>query len=147
MHMLYSNRSSSFYFIYFIALGVMGSSTLFAQQLDPYRWKNRVLLVFAPDPQDTRLNDQLSLLDAQRAGLDERNLKVLVLNPRGNATFNSMTTKDLYRKYKIENDLFVVLLIGKDGSEKLRKKQPVTPAELFRFIDAMPMRQSEMGRN
>jgi hypothetical protein len=146
MHMLHSNRSSSFYFIYFIALGVLGSSTLFAQQLDPYRWKNRVLLIFTPDLPYNRLVDQLSFLDAERAGLADRDLKVLVLTPKGNIEFSAADSRHLYEVYKVGKETFMVILVGKDGTAKLRTKQPIAPAVLFDTIDAMPMRQAEIKR-
>ena len=141
-----SNHTSLLYILSMIVFGVLGSSTLYAQQLDQYRWKNRVLLVFAPDFQDQRLKSQLSLFDAHRAGLAERDLKILVLNPGGNEAFSAAATKHLYQTYKIEKDAFVLILIGKDGGEKLRKTQPLAVATLFGTIDAMPMRQAEMER-
>ena len=39
-----------------------------------------------------------------------------------------------------------VLLIGKDGQEKLRQGSLLTARELFSLIDSMPMRRSEMDR-
>jgi len=144
--MLRSHHTSLLYILSMIVLGVFGSSTLFAQQLDPYRWKNRVLLVFAPDLQDQRLKSQLSLFDAHRAAVAERDLKVLVLNPGGNEAFAAADTKHLYQMYKVEKEAFVLILIGKDGGEKLRKTQPLAVATLFSTIDAMPMRKAEMGR-
>jgi Domain of unknown function (DUF4174) len=39
---------------------------------------------------------------------------------------------------------FKVRLIGKDGGEKLAAASPVSTAELFALIDAMPMRKAEM---
>ncbi|WP_373550839.1 DUF4174 domain-containing protein [Haliscomenobacter sp.] len=134
------------YLLPMIVLGVLGSSSLCAQQLDQYRWKNRVLLVFAPNLQDQRLKSQLSLFDAHRAGLAERDLKLMVLNPGGNEAFSTADTKHLYQAYKVEKDAFVLILIGKDGGEKLRKTQPLAVATLFSTIDAMPMRQAEMER-
>ncbi|WP_421799811.1 DUF4174 domain-containing protein [Haliscomenobacter sp.] len=136
-----------FSFILYFAFGVLCGSTLFAQPLDQYRWKNRILLVFAPDPQDQHLKDQLSLLNASRAGLVDRDLKVIVLDPKSNTSLPTADSKHLYQVYKVEKDTFRVLLIGKDGTEKLRTSQPILPIDLFRIIDAMPMRQSEMKRN
>lgn len=135
------------YFIFYFAFGVLGGSTLFAQSLDQYRWKNRILLVFAPDPQDQHLRDQRSLLNDSRVGLVDRDLKVIVVNPKSHTSLATAYSKHLYQVYKIEKDTFVVVLIGKDGTEKLRTSQPISPAELFRIIDAMPMRQSELKRN
>lgn len=136
-----------FSFIFYFAFGVLGGSSLFAQPLDQYRWKNRILLVFAPDPQDQQLRDQLSLLQPSRAGLMERDLKVIVVNPKSDTNITAADAKHLSQVYKVEKDTFRVVLIGKDGTEKLRTSQPISPAELFRIIDAMPMRQSELKRN
>lgn len=135
-----------FSFIFYFAFGVLGGSTLFAQPLDQYRWKNRILLVFAPDPQDQHLMDQLSLLNASRAGLVDRDLKVIVVNPKSNTSLPTADSKHLYQVYKVEKDTFRVVLIGKDGTEKLRTNQPILPIDLFRIIDAMPMRQSEQPK-
>lgn len=140
-------NSSLFCFISCFAFGVLGGSTLWAQPLDQYRWKNRILLVFSPDPQGQQLLAQLSLLQPSRAGLMERDLKVIVVNPKSDTNITAVDTKHLYQVYKVEKDTFRVVLIGKDGTEKLRTKEPIAPAELFRIIDAMPMRQSELKRN
>ena len=48
------------------------------------------------------------------------------------------------QKYKVKKEAFVLILIGKDGGEKMRKEQPIQAATLFSTIDAMPMRQAEM---
>ncbi|MDX2069722.1 MAG: DUF4174 domain-containing protein [Haliscomenobacter sp.] len=140
-------NSSMFCFISCLAFGVLGGSTLFAQPLEQYRWKNRILLVFAPDPQDQQLKEQLSLLQPSRAGLLERDLKAIVVNPKSDTNVTAADDKHLYQVYKVEKETFRVVLIGKDGTEKLRTSQPISPAELFRIIDAMPMRQSELKRN
>ena len=38
---------------------------------------------------------------------------------------------------------FEIVLIGKDGGEKLRQGQVLSSEKLFGLIDAMPMRQAE----
>ena len=48
----------------------------------------------------------------------------------------------LRQKYQPKG--FEVLLLGKDGLIKTRQSTPVTAEELFRVIDAMPMRAREM---
>ena len=45
------------------------------------------------------------------------------------------------------NGGLTVVLVGKDGSEKLRRTGVVDPTELFDLIDSMPMRQEEMRRS
>jgi len=39
---------------------------------------------------------------------------------------------------------YSIFLIGKDGGVKLKQDEVLEPAELFRVIDRMPMRQREM---
>lgn len=52
----------------------------------------------------------------------------------------------LRQRYKIQKGEFAVILIGKGGTEKLRRFHPVSNSALFETIDAMPMRQREMGK-
>ncbi|MEN0050651.1 MAG: DUF4174 domain-containing protein, partial [Bacteroidota bacterium] len=45
------------------------------------------------------------------------------------------------------NNSFTVILIGKDGGEKLRRKgKLLTRKALYQTIDVMPMRRAEMRR-
>ena len=48
-------------------------------------------------------------------------------------------------RFHIAPDAFVVILLGKDGGEKLRSDQPIAYEALRDTIDAMPMRQKEMS--
>ena len=52
----------------------------------------------------------------------------------------------LRRQFHIAPAEFAVVLVGKDGGEKKRWRQPVTFEQLRDTIDAMPMRQDEMRR-
>jgi hypothetical protein len=47
-------------------------------------------------------------------------------------------------RFKVEPPDFLVILIGKDGEEKLSNKAPVPVDQLERLIDSMPMRKDEM---
>jgi hypothetical protein len=40
----------------------------------------------------------------------------------------------------------MVILIGKDGGEKLSREEGTTLGEIFGLIDTMPMRRREMRR-
>jgi len=48
------------------------------------------------------------------------------------------------RRFHVRPTDFTVILIGKDGGEKLRSHQPISLDTLRSTIDAMPMRQEEM---
>jgi len=45
--------------------------------------------------------------------------------------------------YKVEPAEFLVILIGKDGGEKLNSQTPVPLDQLKQLIDSMPMRKRE----
>jgi hypothetical protein len=47
-------------------------------------------------------------------------------------------------RFGVTGNSFAAILVGKDGTEKLRHDAPVTAAKLFATIDAMPMRRREM---
>ena len=44
----------------------------------------------------------------------------------------------------MEDGTFAAILVGKDGGEKHRSVEPISPQTLFDLIDAMPMRQREI---
>jgi hypothetical protein len=109
---------------------------------------SRPLLIFAPRPDDPQLLMQLRDLKDEQHGLSERHVVVLAApynNP--SPTEHSLTSTDAEaarRRFKIAPGDFTVLLIGKDGGEKLRTHKPISFEILRRTIDAMPMRQQEM---
>jgi hypothetical protein len=47
-------------------------------------------------------------------------------------------------RFKVEPPDFLVILIGKDGEEKLSNKKPVPVDQIERLIDSMPMHKNEM---
>lgn len=83
----------------------------------------RILLIAAPSLNDDAYRTQAALLLPALAGLNERDFVVQI----------QFGTKS-----------FSVVLIGKNGGEKLRRATPLSPEELFAIVDAMPMRRAEM---
>ena len=119
--------------------------------LENYRWKNRVLLVFAPDERDGLYQRQTALANEARAGYRERDLVVVsVFTESGRDEENSILqkgqTRQLRTDFRVSDSQFCVILIGKDGGEKLRQADVLAIEKLFGVIDAMPMRQSEVKR-
>ena len=58
---------------------------------------------------------------------------------------NDDAARELRERFDVGEEDFQVILVGKDGTEKLRKKGEVLePERLFEVIDAMPMRKREM---
>lgn len=134
-------------FLSSISASVLAQSSLLAD----YQWKNRLILLFAPNTSSSVLQQQFDTLTADTHGLAERDLLIVrVLSDQvvsdGIAT-NPGAAQVLRDRYQIPRDSFRVILIGKDGSEKLRKDNLLKREELYAVIDAMPMRQREIKRN
>ncbi len=122
-----------------------------AQNLSEHQWRDRVLLVFAPAPDHDSLTRQLSILTKNRAGVTDRDLVIYQFFPdRGIAPdgtpIPTKKTDQWFHQFRVEKGQFAVLLIGKDGAEKLRREQVVARETLFGLIDSMPMRRAEMRK-
>ncbi|MEM7500203.1 MAG: DUF4174 domain-containing protein [Pseudomonadota bacterium] len=113
------------------ALGPVPAQGLDAR-LTAYRWEARPILIFAT-ADDPRLAEQLSRFSEATAALLDRDNVVIVDTTGDSAIANRFRPKG-----------FTVILVGKDGGEKLRHTRVVAPAELNALIDTMPMRRSEM---
>ncbi len=128
------------------------------QPLACYVDHNRVLLVFAPTDADSRFQQQLTLLAHHGAGLKDRDLVLLpnVVHAGAEAPDTLRTLNSPYptgeqqldqrTRFHVAPSEFAVILIGKDGGEKLRQHAPLSYQKLASTIDAMPMRQEEMRR-
>lgn len=101
----------------------------------------RVLIVAAPDAGDARLIEQRRLLAGWNGGAQERDVTVVELvdsTVRG----SSDDGRILRRTMRLPRGRFAVILIGKDGHEALRSRDPVSGQALSDRIDAMPMRRA-----
>ncbi|MDI1249127.1 MAG: DUF4174 domain-containing protein [Lacunisphaera sp.] len=108
----------AFFFLVIFATGLAPSP---AQDGAPA--ETRRLVISAPGPEHPAYREQAAVLLPAWRGLLERDF---VIETRfGPAAFS-------------------VVLIGKDGGEKLRQTTPLAPADLFALVDAMPMRQAEI---
>jgi Domain of unknown function (DUF4174) len=117
--------------------------------LKNYVWHKRVLLVFAPDAQNEAFKQQNLAIKEGKKGFEDRDLVVItIFNASGldekNKLLNRETAISLRKKYKVLDDEFKVILIGKDGGAKKTATLPMSNQQLFNLIDAMPMRKDEM---
>ncbi len=71
-------------------------------------------------------------------GTAERRLKILVPDSGVESTTR--------RRAGVRGDGFALVLVGLDGGVKFRSDKPVTPEDIFRIIDRMPMRRVELER-
>ena len=105
------------------------------EDLSEFRWKKRPVLVFADSPEDPAFIEQMSLLHAR---MDELVLRdVIVLTDTDPAARSPL-------RLLMRPRGFMLVLVGKDGGNKLRKPFPWNVREISRSIDKMPMRQREI---
>ncbi len=119
--------------------------------LDSLRDRARPLLLFAPRPNDPQLRIQLRNLQHAAPAVTERDIiPIAILAGTPSPTEVTLTTNAaaaLRRTLHIPIQGFTVILIGKDGGEKLRSARPISIQHLLDTIDAMPMRKDEMNRH
>ncbi|OUL20407.1 hypothetical protein BV378_29990 [Nostoc sp. RF31YmG] len=119
--------------------------------LSSHKWKNRVLLVFAPSVDNQAYQQQIQLLQEQKSGFADRDLvlvEILVTDEsyaNGQPIYESAAAK-LREHFGIDKENFRVILVGKDGGVKRTDMTPVQATAIFAEIDAMPMRQQEMQK-
>ena len=132
----------------FIFLIIMFSkfSALHAQNLSQHLWKNRIILILSENT--SAFQRQMLAFKTNEKGMNERSLIVYHLKP--DAYEQVMPKSDvrkstnLFEKYKQVNVPCEVILIGLDGSIKLRQKDFLSCEKLFATIDSMPMRSAEI---
>jgi len=117
--------------------------------LDQYKWKNRLILIFANSQQDSILLKTQQQAIIYKDEIIDRDLLLIYSVEKGKSAANDSLLPDsvssaLREKYDVPQGSFSIILIGKDGGEKLRQVGRIDFKEIFGRIDAMPMRQSEM---
>lgn len=100
--------------------------------------EKRQLLVFADKDTNPQLRQQLTYLRQDDAGLKERDIEVKI--------YYKAKNPEAFSKRKVKAS-FTAVLVGKDGGAKLTSTEPITLQKLYRTVDAMPMRRSEMKRH
>jgi monofunctional biosynthetic peptidoglycan transglycosylase len=109
--------------------------------LSQFRGKKRLLVISAGSPDDELSGQQRWWIQENAEGFREREMALVELFGT-----DSPGRSALRSKLRLEKGVFTVLLVGKDGSEKLRRQKPVPMAEVFELIDSMPMRKQEMSQ-
>jgi NADH dehydrogenase [ubiquinone] 1 alpha subcomplex assembly factor 1 len=117
--------------------------------LSDYLWKNRLLLIFSPSELHPDYKAQKKELEEQMAEVEDRDLVVFEIFEKGeDRIIGSPVTytagESLRERFNVKPGQLTVILIGKDGGEKLRSTGHIPFEEVFSLIDSMPMRQAEM---
>ncbi|SMO70340.1 DUF4174 domain-containing protein [Gracilimonas mengyeensis] len=121
-------------------------------QLEDYQWENRLLLIFSPSVNHNDFQVMNQIIEEHTEGFTERDLKVFYAAPETDLSIHGThieqnSAETISTKFDLSDSAFTVLLIGKDGTEKLRSDEAISSQKLFKVIDAMPMRQREMKRD
>jgi hypothetical protein len=116
----------------------------------------RPLLIFSPNANDPRLIKQQSAMDSAADDMMDRFVLFLpvIVKSAGyqaplDTPYSLLSTKELTAvrtRFQVPANQFTVLLLGEDGSVKLRSNAPVSVNRLNSLIDAMPDRKVEMQR-
>ncbi|WP_339924697.1 DUF4174 domain-containing protein [uncultured Cyclobacterium sp.] len=118
--------------------------------LSDLQWKNRVLLVFPSDHKAKEMD--FSLTEDLEVNLKDRYLIYFYfgdsLISNSAHSFDSDYQKKLKQRYQMGSKEHSYVLIGKDGSSKMKKEgDSIDWQALFETIDAMPMRIREIKMN
>ena len=130
----------------------LGPAQAMAAELSDYLWERRPLLLFAPTDSDPRLVETMRRIEASRCDFAERDMVLGRILTDGTSTLDGrvLDTKQAQRlmsKFGISTDSFIVVLIGKDGDEKLRVADVPDLQTIYAVIDGMPMRAREASAN
>lgn len=132
------------------ASSLFAGASLAAAPLHAYHGRARPILVFSGAPDDPRTTEQVARFRKSRAALDDRQMTVFVVGPKGVRTLDgapapaALDAGALRAAYGVKDDGFAVVLVGKDGGEKFRGLKAVGASELIDLVDQMPMRRDEM---
>lgn len=130
----------------------MGNTALHQERgdvLEPYLWRNRVLLLFSPDaehPDFVRLRDSI---EARKRDAADRDLVVVESLPVSDPADHSESAfslghEELCKRFEVDERGFTAVLVSKDGVERARYHAAVDPDVLFAKIDESPRRQEEL---
>lgn len=123
-----------------------------AQSLDAHRWENRVVIIKSSGDSTTEpYKEQFGMLEADPTRMEERKLILYLIvedsygiwRPGSEKTIWKPLSNELTKKLDPKKE-FQVILLGLDGGVKLHREAVISKEELFRIIDAMPMRISEL---
>ena len=126
----------------------LGLSTLVrADVLEAYRWQNRLVVVAAPSPSDPLLGRQKAQAAKDASGWEDHKLRLLEVVAgavKDNGVVLAAEGDRILDRLRLDRERFSVVLVGLDGTVKLRQEIPISNRQLFSLIDAMPMRREEL---
>ena len=119
----------------------------YADALDTHRWESRLVVASAPSLDDPALKQQRAEAEKDVAGWADRRLLLLVVADgklTGDRPGSGSQGGQILRRLGMGQENFSVVVVGLDGTVKLRRESPVSNQTLYDLIDAMPMRREEL---
>ena len=123
-----------------------------AAELSDYLWQRRPLLLFAPADSDPRLVETMRRIEASRCDFVDRDIVLGRIVTEGTSTLDGYVVgtnqaQRMVSEFGVGADSFSAVLIGKDGSVKLRVADVPDLQAIYAVIDGMPMRARETSAN
>ncbi len=127
----------------------MGKQPTDMVNLRDYQWSHRLLIIGAPSADHSLYRALVQALERQAQDLRDRDMLVFRLFESGGSRVGEKPIRPavagfLREQLRLMTSQFTVVLIGKDGTEKLRRTQRIDLGAIFVLIDSMPMRRQEM---
>ncbi|MCF0049134.1 DUF4174 domain-containing protein [Dyadobacter sp. LJ53] len=101
----------------------------------------RKVLLFYTENGLAKWKAQMNALEGHRKDILERDIEIKSF------PYSKQNAQEWHRWELDTANAFTFILIGRDGGEKLKSSEVVTPDKLFGLIDAMPMRKQEIKQN
>ncbi len=122
----------------FLVILIFMNSPMHADPLKDYLWTNRVIITFSNTASNIERHLLIQQIEAEKCEYRLRDLVHIDLI-KGSGDYER-----LRNKFSIaDHPEFKLLLIGKDGKEKLSTNSGDLKA-IFAVVDSMPMRKKEM---
>lgn len=122
----------------FIVILIIMNGPMHADPIKDYLWTNRVIITFSNTASNTERHLLIQQIEAEKCEYRLRDLVHIDLI-KGSGDYER-----LRHKFSIADHLeFKLLLIGKDGKEKLSTNSGDLKT-IFSVVDSMPMRKKEM---
>jgi len=131
-----------FFAVFLVLILFAGFTGAQDNPLEKYKWKNRLVIAFISSSDESRFAETTALYEDQ---LKERDVIVITCSvpekPMGPAAGPGKSKCELLRSlYGVSGEENTFVLIGKDGTEKLRQSGTPDFGVIIKTIDQMPMR-------
>uniref|UniRef100_A0A8D0L4J1 Sushi repeat-containing protein SRPX2 n=1 Tax=Sphenodon punctatus TaxID=8508 RepID=A0A8D0L4J1_SPHPU len=122
--------------------------------LDQFYEKRRLLIISAPDPSNRYYKMQNAMLQQAACGLDLRHITIIELvglppHEVGRVREHKLAAsiiEELRQFLLVTRSHFNMVLVDKEGVDRERYIEPVTPDELFTYVDTYLLSSQESAR-